>query len=74
MADFVKNEELCQRYAQFASHMMRWQFKIIYWSMFMTNLVVLFLASWILIRCALELVSVGINADVLGADKQLWKS
>lgn len=50
MADFVKDPELCEQYAQFASHMVRWQFKIIYWSMFITNLFVLFLASWILIR------------------------
>jgi ABC-type maltose transport system permease subunit len=38
--------ELCERYAQFASHMVRWQFKIIYWTMFFSNLFVLFLASW----------------------------
>jgi hypothetical protein len=47
---FVKDEELCQRYALFASHMVRWQFKIIYWTMFMTNLLVLFLASWTYIK------------------------
>ncbi|CEJ80425.1 hypothetical protein VHEMI00606 [[Torrubiella] hemipterigena] len=41
------NPELCKKYAQFASHMVRWQFKIIYWFMFITNLIVLFLASWI---------------------------
>lgn len=41
------DEELCQRYAQFASHMVRWQFKVIYWTMFITNLFVLFLASWV---------------------------
>ena len=46
MSQFVKDEELCQQYAQFASHMVRWQFKIIYWTMFMSNLFVLFLASW----------------------------
>ncbi|KAL6362450.1 hypothetical protein LRP88_03732 [Fusarium phalaenopsidis] len=28
------NQELCEKYAQFASHMVRWQFKIIYWVMF----------------------------------------
>jgi hypothetical protein len=43
---FERDEELCRHYAQFASHMVRWQFKIIYWSMFITNLFVLFLASW----------------------------
>ncbi|KAF7561006.1 hypothetical protein G7046_g3140 [Stylonectria norvegica] len=44
------NPELCRRYAQFASHMVRWQFKIIYWTLFITNLFVLFLASWTYIR------------------------
>ncbi|KAI5461772.1 hypothetical protein BGZ63DRAFT_487772 [Mariannaea sp. PMI_226] len=38
--------ELCERYAQFASHMVRWEFKIIYWTLFISNLFVLFLASW----------------------------
>jgi hypothetical protein len=46
MSSFVKDPELCEKYAGFASHMVRWQFKIIYWTMFMTNLIVLFLASW----------------------------
>lgn len=40
------NQELCEKYAQFASHMVRWQFKIVYWVMFVTNLLVLFFASW----------------------------
>ncbi|KAI9154804.1 hypothetical protein HJFPF1_07361 [Paramyrothecium foliicola] len=43
---FERDDALCHRYAQFASHMVRWQFKIIYWTMFITNLLVLFLASW----------------------------
>lgn len=43
---FVRNEELCLKYAQFAAHLVRWQFKIIYWCLFVTNLFVLFLASW----------------------------
>ncbi|KAK7424620.1 hypothetical protein QQZ08_008503 [Neonectria magnoliae] len=46
---FVRQDvspELCLKYAQFASHMVRWQFKIIYWSLFFSNLFVLFLASW----------------------------
>ncbi|KAL6849058.1 hypothetical protein ACO1O0_008588 [Amphichorda felina] len=46
MADFVKDPSLCKKYAQFASHMVRWEFKIIYWTLFITNLFVLFLASW----------------------------
>lgn len=50
MSSFVKDPELCQKYAQFASHMVRWQFKIIYWTLFMSNLVVLFLASWTFTR------------------------
>lgn len=50
MSDFHRDEALCQRYAQFASHMVRWQFKIIYWTMFVANLIVLFLASWVYMR------------------------
>ncbi|KAF4982994.1 hypothetical protein FZEAL_1495 [Fusarium zealandicum] len=38
--------ELCIKYAPFASHMVRWQFNIIYWTMFVANLAVLFAASW----------------------------
>ena len=52
MSSFVQNPELCEKYAGFASHMVRWQFKIIYWAMFMTNLIVLFLASWTFIKYA----------------------
>ncbi|CAM1507755.1 Fc.00g046030.m01.CDS01 [Cosmosporella sp. VM-42] len=37
---------LCEKYAQFASHLGRLEFKFIYWTMFAANLVVLFLASW----------------------------
>jgi len=44
------NQELCEKYAQFASHMVRWQFKIIYWVLFVSNLLVLFVASWTYIR------------------------
>lgn len=50
------NQELCEKYAQFASHMVRWQFKIIYWVMFVSNLLVLFVASWTYIRYALCLI------------------
>lgn len=47
MSNTMQQEvDLCVKHAQFASHMVRWQFKIIYWVMFMVNLVVLFLASW----------------------------
>lgn len=41
------DSEKCKKYAQFASHMVRWQFSVIYWFMFITNLLVLFFASWI---------------------------
>ncbi|KAH6969219.1 hypothetical protein DER45DRAFT_497383 [Fusarium avenaceum] len=44
------NPELCVKYAHFASHMVRWQFKIIYWTLFVSNLLVLFIASWTYIR------------------------
>ena len=50
MSGFVRDPELCEKYAQFASHLVRWQFKIIYWTLFITNLFVLFLASWTYIR------------------------
>jgi hypothetical protein len=43
---FMKDEELCKQYAQFASELDRWHFKIIYWFMFVLNLVILFIASW----------------------------
>ncbi|KAM4066343.1 hypothetical protein HRG_000457 [Hirsutella rhossiliensis] len=44
---FEPDPELCRQYAQFASSLERWQFKSIYWAMFGTNLIILFLASWI---------------------------
>lgn len=43
---FIRDEDLCQRYAQFASDLDRWHFKILYWFMFVLNLVILFIASW----------------------------
>ncbi|PHH92162.1 hypothetical protein CDD83_8645 [Cordyceps sp. RAO-2017] len=47
---FDPDPELCLRYAQFAAHLKREQFKILYWTMFMTNLFILFVASWIYTR------------------------
>lgn len=47
---------LCERYAQFASHMVRWEFKIIYWTLFISNLFVLFLASWAYTRYVASLL------------------
>lgn len=47
---FEPDPALCRQYAQFASNLDRWQFKIIYWAMFGTNLIILFLASWIYIK------------------------
>ncbi|KFA63096.1 hypothetical protein S40285_05911 [Stachybotrys chlorohalonatus IBT 40285] len=69
MSDFHRDEALCQRYAQFASHMVRWQFKIIYWTMFVANLIVLFLASWVYMRgqAALQIY----KHDVRKRDKAL---
>lgn len=43
---FVRDEQLCNQYAQFASDLDRWHFKIIYWFMFVLNLMILFIASW----------------------------
>ncbi|ODA83540.1 hypothetical protein RJ55_02054 [Drechmeria coniospora] len=48
--DFDPDPELCRQYAHFASHLVRWQFKILYWTMFFVNLALLFLASWIYIK------------------------
>lgn len=69
MADFVKDPSLCKKYAQFASHMVRWEFKIIYWTLFITNLFVLFLASWTFTKYVpspprLILATGSINADI----------
>ncbi|GJN74942.1 hypothetical protein VFPFJ_10755 [Purpureocillium lilacinum] len=38
---------LCKHYAEFASHMVMWQFQVIYWVLFVLNLAVLFFSSWI---------------------------
>lgn len=57
MSNFVKDQALCDQYAQFASHLDRWHFKIIYWSMFVTNMVVLFLASWTYIQYVRSILS-----------------
>ncbi|KAL7811939.1 hypothetical protein V8C26DRAFT_407638 [Trichoderma gracile] len=43
---FMRDEELCRKYAKFAADLDRWHFKIIYWFMFVLNLVILFIASW----------------------------
>lgn len=45
-AAFEPNPELCLKYARFASHLDRWHFMFIYWSMFVFNLFILFVASW----------------------------
>lgn len=36
----------CAHYAKFASHLWRWQFDLIYWSLFVFNLFVLFTAAY----------------------------
>ncbi|KAK1237065.1 hypothetical protein MKX07_000487 [Trichoderma sp. CBMAI-0711] len=43
---FMRDDELCRKYARFAADLDRWHFKIIYWFMFVLNLVILFIASW----------------------------
>ncbi|PTB61728.1 hypothetical protein BBK36DRAFT_1190502 [Trichoderma citrinoviride] len=47
---FMRDDELCKQYAKFAADLDRWHFKIIYWFMFVLNLVILFVASWAYIR------------------------
>jgi hypothetical protein len=48
-----KDEERCPHYAQFASHLWRWQFDIIYWVLFGFNLVILFCASYAYMKLVL---------------------
>jgi ABC-type multidrug transport system permease subunit len=45
-----KDPVRCPHYALFASHLERWQFDILYWTLFAFNLMVLFFASWFYIR------------------------
>ncbi|OAA49224.1 hypothetical protein ISF_09436 [Cordyceps fumosorosea ARSEF 2679] len=40
----------CLKYAQFASHLVRWQFKVIYWTLFISNLLLLFFGSFAYIK------------------------
>ncbi|KAG5923637.1 hypothetical protein E4U42_004904 [Claviceps africana] len=42
--------QLCLKYARFASHLDRWHFKVIYFSLFITNLMLLFFGSWLYTR------------------------
>ncbi|CRK27303.1 hypothetical protein BN1723_003474 [Verticillium longisporum] len=36
----------CAHYAQFASHLERWQFDLVYWALFIFNLFILFGAAY----------------------------
>lgn len=40
----------CLKYAQFASHLDLWQFKVIYWTLFISNLLFLFFGSFAYIK------------------------
>ncbi|KAG5973820.1 hypothetical protein E4U55_000266 [Claviceps digitariae] len=42
--------QLCLKYARFASHLDRWHFKVLYFSLFITNLLLLFFGSWLYTR------------------------
>ncbi|KAG5933554.1 hypothetical protein E4U53_000951 [Claviceps sorghi] len=44
------DSQLCLKYARFASHLDRWHFKVIYFSLFITNLLLLFFGSWLYTR------------------------
>ncbi|CAF3647183.1 unnamed protein product [Fusarium graminearum] len=68
------NPELCVQYASFASHLVRWQFKIIYWTMFVSNLLVLFIASWTYIRYVFSLSLILISHLTITELKQQPKS
>lgn len=54
MASDKIDPQLCQKYAQFASHLDRWHFKILYWTLFITNLLVLFFGSWLYTKYVLR--------------------
>lgn len=54
MASHPIDPQLCHKYAQFASHLDRWHFKILYWTLFITNLLVLFFGSWLYTKYALR--------------------
>jgi ABC-type maltose transport system permease subunit len=55
---FMRDDELCRKYAKFAADLDRWHFKIIYWFMFVLNLVILFIASWAYTRYAAYLTRI----------------
>lgn len=80
MANPEPDPELCRKYAQFASHLEKSQFLIIYWTMFITNLFVLFLASWsytkYVVREPLSLGRSALIADQLSSflEHRLWQS
>ncbi|KAG6014595.1 hypothetical protein E4U54_005051 [Claviceps lovelessii] len=42
--------QLCVKYARFAAHLDRWHFKVLYFSLFITNLLLLFFGSWLYTR------------------------
>jgi hypothetical protein len=57
---FVKDDKLCKRYAQFASDLDRWHFRIIYWFMFVLNLMILFVASWTYTKYVVSIPLIGL--------------
>lgn len=52
---FVKDDKLCKKYALFASDLDQWHFRIIYWFMFVLNLMILFVASWTYTKCVISM-------------------
>lgn len=56
---FVKDDKLCKKYAQFASDLDRWHFRIIYWFMFVLNLMILFVASWTYTKYVISMSLIG---------------
>ncbi|KAF1730551.1 hypothetical protein CRV24_010014 [Beauveria bassiana] len=50
MDDVGPGSPKCLKYAQFTSHLGRWQFKVIYWTLFITNLLLLFFGSYVYIK------------------------
>ncbi|KHN98365.1 uncharacterized protein MAM_03489 [Metarhizium album ARSEF 1941] len=46
-SSFHFDAQLCKEHVQFASYLEKWNFRIIYWTMFAVNLIVLFFGSWV---------------------------
>ncbi|PHH59409.1 hypothetical protein CDD81_3219 [Ophiocordyceps australis] len=60
---FDPDPVLCVQYAQFAAGMEGWQYRAVYWSLFASNLVLLFLASCVFIKAQSALEKCAAESD-----------